>query len=56
MDHILEQDAAERSYFTTCTSTNAQAAWRRAVERCTGGLPTWAKRRPAGRKPAAARC
>ncbi|MCF1444586.1 hypothetical protein ACI2VK_24135 [Ralstonia nicotianae] len=52
-NHPLEHNAAERTYFTDQlprTSTMAAAAYRRAVEALTGGLPTWAQRAKPGRK------
>ncbi|MDO3506047.1 hypothetical protein [Ralstonia pseudosolanacearum] len=50
--HPLEHNQAERDYFTNSVvhcGTSAAAAYRRAVEALTGGLPTWAQRKPAGR-------
>jgi hypothetical protein len=47
--HPLEHNAAEAAYLAR-QSSNGAAAYRRAVEACTGHLPTWAKRSRAGRK------
>jgi hypothetical protein len=51
--HPLESNAAEQQYFEKTlqgTARTAPAAYRRAVEACTGSLPTWAKRSKPGRK------
>ncbi len=50
--HPLEGNADERDYAAGLrrTSPTALAAYRRAVEACTGSLPTWAMRCKPGRK------
>lgn len=47
--HPLENDAEERVRFERITTTDVRATYRRVCERLTGGLPTWAFRKPAGR-------
>ncbi|TAN11894.1 MAG: hypothetical protein EPN34_06125 [Burkholderiaceae bacterium] len=44
--HSLESNTAERDRFLALRNGNGRAAWRRAIEALTGGLPTWAKRKP----------
>lgn len=51
--HPLEADTQERAFFEGTASSNAKAAYRRAVLRTTGALPSWAERKRAGRKPKA---
>ncbi|WP_427313045.1 hypothetical protein [Cupriavidus sp. H39] len=51
--HPLEADTQERAFFESTASSNAKAAYRRAVLRTTGWLPSWAERKRAGRKPKA---
>ena len=56
--HPLEHRAEEAAYFAK-QGDNGAAAYRRAVAVCTGTLPTWAQRKPAGRprrKPEPVRC
>jgi hypothetical protein len=51
--HPLEHNDTERGYFLDTlerSGPGALAAYRRAVEILTGGLPTWARRAKAGRK------
>lgn len=43
MNHVLETNPAERDYFQRC-GTSERAAYRRAVQACTGGLPVWGQR------------
>lgn len=45
INHPLELRSEEAAYFTK-QCPNGAAAYRRAVEACTGSLPTWAARRP----------
>lgn len=50
--HMLETSQNEREYWAMLAAKNsglARAAYRRAVEVCTGGLPTWAQRKLPGR-------
>ena len=52
--HPMENNAVERAYAETLRAAKNQhavAAYRRAVESCTGHLPTWLQRQKAGRKP-----
>jgi len=51
--HPLEHDAAERSRFESTVNANVRAEYRRVVEKLTNGLPSWAERKRAGRKPKA---
>ncbi len=54
--HPLEHHADLKRdflYWKANSRTNDLATFRKAVEACTGSLPTWAARRPAGRKPCA---
>jgi len=56
--HPLEDRPSEAEYFARQNKSGA-AAYRRAVTATTGTLPTWAKRKPAGRprrKPEPVRC
>jgi hypothetical protein len=48
--HPLEHRSDEHAFFVANTSPSAVAAYRRAVEACTGHLPTWAERARPGRK------
>ena len=48
MTHPLENNLLERARFNATTSTSERAAWRRAVELLSGGLPTWAERKRKG--------
>ena len=43
MNHLLETNPAERDYFQRC-GTSERAAYRRAVQACTGALPEWGQR------------
>ena len=45
--HQLDSNAAESGYFQRCGSSE-RAAYRRAVQACTGTLPVWATRRRGG--------
>lgn len=47
--HPLEANTADRDYFQRANK-HGKATYRRAVEACTGNLPTWATRQRAGRK------
>lgn len=57
LQHPLENHAAARAYFE---AVNARASkgyacvWKEAVEQLTGGLPSWAARKIAGRTKKAA--
>lgn len=44
--HILENNNAERERFERTHDKTARAAWRRAMETATDGLPSWAARKP----------
>ncbi|WP_146605451.1 hypothetical protein [Ralstonia pseudosolanacearum] len=49
--HPLEYNAAEKSYFENTVlncGPSAIATYRRAIEALTGGLPSWAARKPKG--------
>lgn len=46
--HPLETNTAERARFERMYDKAARAAWRRAIEVATAGLPTWAQRRAPG--------
>jgi hypothetical protein len=51
--HPLEANEAEQQYFQKVSRSKTRAtpaAYRRAVEACTGSLPTWAMRGRPGRK------
>lgn len=50
-NHPLENDAAERKRFENTVNANVRAEYRRVVEKLTNGLPSWAERKRAGRKP-----
>lgn len=50
MTHPLELNAAERERFLRMTD-KARAVWRRAIEACTNGLPSWAERGQQGLRP-----
>lgn len=47
--HPLENDTLEAAHFQALRNPNGKAEYRRAVERLTGGLPTWAYRKAKGR-------
>ncbi|MEW9586138.1 hypothetical protein [Paraburkholderia sp. DGU8] len=57
LQHPLEYHAAARAYFEKVAaraSKGPAAVWREAVEQLTGGLPSWAARKIAGRTKKAA--
>jgi hypothetical protein len=54
--HPLEQNVLEQEYFERIkpyANGTVAASYRRVVELCYGSLPSWAERKPTGRKPKA---
>lgn len=51
VQHVLEENLTERARWNVLTDKTARAAWRRAVELTTGGLPSWAQRKLKGIRP-----